>query len=310
MTSHRYVPQGGPAFIWSLEWSTDGTRLVLGCWNQSAYMYHFEPSLLPAEAPLVEVCSIERSDRVYAVAIDDKGEFLCVGGRDKLVAMYDTDRGDAKLNAHTATAVEPIEMWEVVSDDFVYCLALSEDMQYVASSTALLPQRFHSPLPQPLPQLRVPSPRLFHSLLPCPSMVLSHSSHPSPSLPRGRYVAFGGTAKKVSVLSALSGTLLFESSQVRSTALLSTALLSTALFPTALLSTADLPPFHAPLRVEPEWHRLVGGAAEHARGLEAHHRRRDVDYLHHQHRHADGRAAGTRTGERPPSPALAVARPL
>ena len=167
----KYKPLGGPAFIWSLEWATDGTRLALGCWNQTSYMYAFDPAQLaktPAQAPLIEICQVKRTDRVYAVATDDKGEFLCVGGRDKRVALYDTDRGDAANGTLVSSPVSAIEMWEVVADDFVYCLALSDDMNYVA---------------------------------------------------------FGGTAKKVTVLSALSGTLLFEVPQsgiVWSVALLQT----------------------------------------------------------------------------------------
>ena len=77
---------------------------------------------------------------------------MVVGGRDRMVAMYDTDRGDPR-DAANAEGADAVLVWEVVAEDFVYCVALSHDMQYVA---------------------------------------------------------YGGTAKKVSVLSARSGTALFE----------------------------------------------------------------------------------------------------
>lgn len=37
-----YQPLGGPAFIWSLEWSADASHLVVGCWNAHAYVYSYE----------------------------------------------------------------------------------------------------------------------------------------------------------------------------------------------------------------------------------------------------------------------------
>lgn len=40
----KYPPLGGPAFIWSLEWSTDSSRLCVGCWNAHAYIYAFDQS--------------------------------------------------------------------------------------------------------------------------------------------------------------------------------------------------------------------------------------------------------------------------
>ena len=62
-------------------------------------------------------------------------------------------RYDSAPDADQTAEVEAVMLWDVPSDDFVYCLALAHDMQYVA---------------------------------------------------------YGGTAKKVCVLSALSGTTLFE----------------------------------------------------------------------------------------------------
>ena len=123
-----YEPAGGPAFIWSLEWSEDQSRLVLGCWNQLAYLYAVDTKSTGSRGSevLTEVCRMRRADRVYAVALDQTGGHVVVGGRDKRVAMFDTDRGEP------GREVEPVLIWEMVADDFVYCVALSSDMQYVA----------------------------------------------------------------------------------------------------------------------------------------------------------------------------------
>ena len=32
----KYQPLAGPAFIWSLEWCKDGSRLAIACWNMYA----------------------------------------------------------------------------------------------------------------------------------------------------------------------------------------------------------------------------------------------------------------------------------
>ena len=154
----KYVPLGGPAFIWSLEWSADGSRLALGCWNTQTFLYAYMPE---ASTRLVEISKVKRTDRVYAVGLDARGEHLVVAGRDRKVALYDTDRNSAPLaveksRVNPTESVEAVLMWEVTADDFVYCVALSSDMQYVA---------------------------------------------------------YGGTAKKVTILSAMSGTNLFELAQ-------------------------------------------------------------------------------------------------
>lgn len=155
----KYTPLGGPAFIWSLEWSSDSSRLILGCWNTHAFVYAFNPTAVESgsadeKLALVEVSKIKRTDRVYAVALDEHGENCVVAGRDKKIAMYDIDRGEGRPNPFEQ--VEPVLMWEVGSEDFIYCVALSNDMQYVS---------------------------------------------------------FGGTAKKAVVLSARSGTKIFEIAQ-------------------------------------------------------------------------------------------------
>ena len=153
----RYTPLGGPAFIWSLEWSGDSTRLALGCWNSHAFVYSFNPAAIEkpgVSPPLTQISTVKRADRVYAVALDEKGENMVVGGRDKKIAMYDIDRGTGR--EHPEEGVEAVLVWEVTDPDFIYCVALSQDMQYVA---------------------------------------------------------YGGTAKKAVVLSARSGTVLFELAQ-------------------------------------------------------------------------------------------------
>ena len=95
----KYTPLGGPAFIWSLEWSTDSSRLILGCWNTHAFVYAFNPTAVESgsadeKLALIEVSKIKRTDRVYAVALDKHGENCVVAGRDKKIAMYDIDRGE------------------------------------------------------------------------------------------------------------------------------------------------------------------------------------------------------------------------
>ena len=100
------------------------------------------------------VCNVKRNDRVYAVALDEKGDYMVVGGRDKKLAMYDVDRGEGRPSPYSP--VEAVLLWEVSSEDFIYCVTLSRDMQFVA---------------------------------------------------------YGGTAKKAVLLSARSGTVLFELSQ-------------------------------------------------------------------------------------------------
>lgn len=101
-----YEPKGGPAFIWSLEWSGDGQRLAVGCWNTHVYLYHVTERAgaksgvavncpgaqatksdeamgdkCPILLPLTEIC---RTDRAYAVDLDARGEYVVVGGRDKV----------------------------------------------------------------------------------------------------------------------------------------------------------------------------------------------------------------------------------
>eukprot|EP00966_Prymnesium_polylepis_P253313 5854719-Prymnesium_polylepis.1 len=159
----------GPAFIWSLNFSTDDEWLAVGCWNGGATVYHVQrgefiddeevddaavaaevaaeaaaaaklqaimrgkkarqtaaaflgvmggvgvpssekprrPSLNPrdrkwiaardiarkavaaSETRLTMSAVIQRTDRVYAVALDCTGRHLAIGGRDKRVAMFD-----------------------------------------------------------------------------------------------------------------------------------------------------------------------------------------------------------------------------
>ena len=128
----KYTPLGGPAFIWSLNWSADGARFIVGCWNQQTFLYHVDPDAGDAEAeceePLVQICCVKRSDRVYSVGLDAHGHNLVVGGRDKKCAMYDCEHpGIASHEPREAHLI-----WEVASEDFVYAVALSEDMQTCA----------------------------------------------------------------------------------------------------------------------------------------------------------------------------------
>ena len=46
----KYEPLGGPAFIWSLEWSADSSRLCVGCWNSHAYIYAYDSAAADHDA--------------------------------------------------------------------------------------------------------------------------------------------------------------------------------------------------------------------------------------------------------------------
>ena len=78
-----------------------------------------------AASAVEEVEVLVREDRVYAVALDEFGAHMVVGGRDKMVAMYRFDQ-----EAPESGMREP--MWEATSDDFVYDVALSADLRYCA----------------------------------------------------------------------------------------------------------------------------------------------------------------------------------
>lgn len=135
-----YTPLGGPAFIWSLQWSASGTRLVVGCWNHHVYVYQCGGAAVAGGAdedggsppPLTPLAEVSRSDRVYAVDIDAAGDHIVVGGRDKAVAMFDVSG---------APKAEVLE-WDLETDDFVYTVALTDDMECASPAPDL---------PRPLP---------------------------------------------------------------------------------------------------------------------------------------------------------------
>ena len=113
------------------------------------------------------MCKVKREDRVYAVGMDAKGEYMVVGGRDKKIAMYDVDRGEGRANP--TAPVDAMLQWEVMSEDFVYCVALSHDMQVRAPA---LP---HRRPPMPPPSLPHPPPRRPHLVvhaMPSPFLLL------------------------------------------------------------------------------------------------------------------------------------------
>ena len=144
--SVKYPIFGGPAFIWSCEFSADSSRLAVGCWNSRAYLYELTyrpnsdkpsdrklltdatvdaaaaPPAAAEDSPLtvVELAVAVRADRVYAVSLDKDGRHMAVGGRDKKLALYTYNDGALDLR------------WEKLSEDFVYAVALSDDMQYCA----------------------------------------------------------------------------------------------------------------------------------------------------------------------------------
>jgi len=150
-----YPPVGGPAFIWSCDWSGDGEHLLVGCWNSRAYLYEVDRGLASspmatkaswtagkaavalmagpkmggggeqagsAPEPLTEIATVQRSDRVYAVALDAMGRALVIGGRDKKLARFDLQTSDGSVKLR----------WEVTAEDFIYAVAASPLMHHVA----------------------------------------------------------------------------------------------------------------------------------------------------------------------------------
>ena len=162
----KYTSKIGPAFIWSTEFSKDGEAIILGCWSGAAFVYTIDferarqvaergfedaqraapkeaeggdtPAAEPAPAPdggpevLTEAALVQRGDRVYAVDCNVDAGRLVVGGRDKKVAMFDTEKHvlDARTGAPSKEA--PPLMWEVTAEDFVYSCSLTADFQYCA----------------------------------------------------------------------------------------------------------------------------------------------------------------------------------
>ena len=144
-----YTSTRGPAFIWSMAFSADSTHLALGCWSGNAHLYRLtrtadaaptaaaapsaaagttpdDADAAPAVAPLTvtETDVIARSDRVYAVAPDEDGTHLCIGGRDKMCAMYATAKarrgrgGGGTPRTRRPSQSTPL-VWSAESDDFV-----------------------------------------------------------------------------------------------------------------------------------------------------------------------------------------------
>ena len=83
---------------------------------------------------LVEAARVRRTDRVYCVAISHNGRRMAVGGRDKMVAMYDTTECCDELvgwrESREAGEPEAQLLWEVAAEDFVYTMAVSQDLQF------------------------------------------------------------------------------------------------------------------------------------------------------------------------------------
>ena len=92
------------------------------------------PASEPTSGPpvLTQAAAVDRGERVYAVDCNADASRLVVGGRDKKVAMFDTERHLGGAHSGSARAEAPPMLWEVVSEDFVYCCSLSADFQYCA----------------------------------------------------------------------------------------------------------------------------------------------------------------------------------
>ena len=104
---------------------------------------------------LTQVAAVDRGERVYAVDCNADASRLVVGGRDKRVAMFDTERHLGGAHSGSARAEAPPMLWEVVSEDFVYCCSLSADFQYCAygGTANPNPNPYPNPYPNPNPNL-------------------------------------------------------------------------------------------------------------------------------------------------------------
>lgn len=140
----------GAPFTWSVTWSADGRYLAIGHWDFYAYLIQVQT--------WQQVALVERSDRVYGVALSADASLLCVGGRDKRAAVYRISLSKAKLaectynhaamlgiSAGGQTDVRGtgrndkshrVELSLDFETDpqggFVYCIALSHDSAYLA----------------------------------------------------------------------------------------------------------------------------------------------------------------------------------
>jgi len=92
------------------------------------------PACEPTSGPpvLTQAAAVDRGERVYAVDCNADASRLVVGGRDKRVAMFDTERHLGGAHSGAARTEAPPMLWEVLSEDFVYCCSLSADFQYCA----------------------------------------------------------------------------------------------------------------------------------------------------------------------------------
>lgn len=132
-----YPMKAGPAFIWSMDFARDSKTFCVGVWNGGAYLYSIAETSAASSgdgamqtdaegdaSPIIvtEMCVVQRKDRVYAVALDETGRHLCIGGRDKACALYERAEGGKDFSP----------LWEAKAEDFVYCVALSADLTYCA----------------------------------------------------------------------------------------------------------------------------------------------------------------------------------
>jgi len=97
---------------WALAFSTNSSVFAIGHWDSFAYVVD--------TASWVEIVNIQRNDRVYAVALDQDGSRVAVGGRDKTAVLYRVDRPRAPGSKAIVQSV-----FEKSVGSFIYALALS-----------------------------------------------------------------------------------------------------------------------------------------------------------------------------------------
>ena len=110
-----------------------------------------------------EVTTVGRNDRVYSVALSQTGSHLAIGGRDKTVSLYDMrlrmpgrrsaadksvgatpavgplvswrsvlseNPSSSPSSSQSAVTSEPVNLWVQTTEDYIYTVALSSNMQY------------------------------------------------------------------------------------------------------------------------------------------------------------------------------------
>jgi len=130
----KYPPLGGPAFVWSLEWAPDGTRLVVGCWNTHAYLYDVDQkvaALLKRRADAGGKETLARTALV-AIAVSRCSQQCKLGLNARKAGVTPADRPSVDLS-HVDVQLPPLltESLKIKRTDRVYAVALDFYAQHL-----------------------------------------------------------------------------------------------------------------------------------------------------------------------------------